>query len=123
MELNLGAVLREKRKEKNLTQQELADFMNVTKASVSKWETGQSYPDITFLPLLATYFDMTIDELLNYQPQLSDEEIQHLYNSLQQTFAKVSADERLATFTRLVKQYYSCYPFAFSDGRIFTQPL
>ncbi|WP_419762087.1 helix-turn-helix domain-containing protein, partial [Bacillus mobilis] len=39
-------------------------YNGITKASVSKWETGQSYPDITFLPLLASYFNISIDELI-----------------------------------------------------------
>lgn len=113
MELSLGIVLQHKRKEKNLTQQDVANFMNVSKVAVSKWENGQSYPDITFLPLLATYFDMTIDELLNYQPQLTSEEIQHLYGSLQHDLHQKKSQETWDTLQRLVKQYYSCYPFVF----------
>lgn len=42
---------------------------------MSKWESGNSYPDITFLPLLADFFDVSIDELLNYKIELSDDEI------------------------------------------------
>ena len=45
--------------------------MMVTKASVSKWETGQSYPDILLLPKLATFFNVTVDELIGYEPQLN----------------------------------------------------
>jgi len=54
-EINIAEVLARKRKEKGMTQEELSNFIGVSKASVSKWETGQSYPDITLLPLLATY--------------------------------------------------------------------
>ena len=49
-ELNIAKTLVLKRKEKGITQEELAAYIGVSKASVSKWETGQSYPDITFLP-------------------------------------------------------------------------
>jgi transcriptional regulator with XRE-family HTH domain len=45
-EFNMGAVIQQKRKEKELTQEELARLMGVSKSSVSKWETGQTYPDI-----------------------------------------------------------------------------
>lgn len=69
MEMNIGPIILEKRKEKKVTQQELANFIGVSKASVSKWETGQTYPDITLLPILAAYFDITIDALLTYEPQ------------------------------------------------------
>lgn len=110
MLLNIGETLAFLRKEKKITQQELADFVGVTKASVSKWENGQSYPDITLLPLLAAYFDQTIDELLNYQPQLTTHEIQRIYHSLQGDVKKAPA-ETLVRFRNLVKRYYSCYPF------------
>ena len=52
------------RKEKGQTQEEVAAAFGVTSQSVSKWETGQSYPDITLLPEIATYFDVTVDYLL-----------------------------------------------------------
>lgn len=61
------------RHEKKITQERLAEFLGVTKASVSKWETGQSMPDILMLPQLATYFDVKVDELMGYVPQLSKE--------------------------------------------------
>jgi len=54
-EINFAAIITEKRRAKGITQDELAAYTGVTKASVSKWETGQSYPDITLLPVLAAY--------------------------------------------------------------------
>ena len=60
-ELNIAKVIVENRRKKGLTQDELAAYMGVSKASVSKWETGQCYPDITFLPILATYFNISIE--------------------------------------------------------------
>lgn len=65
--LNVGTVILAQRKAAGLTQQAVADFLGVSKASVSKWETGQSYPDITLLPLLASFFNITVDELLAYR--------------------------------------------------------
>ena len=56
-------VIMQGRKAKGITQEELAQFMGVSKAAVSKWETGQSYPDITYLPQLAAYFNISVDEL------------------------------------------------------------
>lgn len=114
--MNLGLVISEKRKGKKITQQELANFMNVSKASVSKWETGQTYPDITLLPLLAAYFDISIDELLNFEPQLSSKEIQHIYASLKQSFTTKGAEEVLASLRSFVRRYYSCYPFILQMG-------
>lgn len=55
-EINIARTIIKKRKEKGLTQNELANYIGVSKVAVSKWEIGQSYPDITFLPQLATFF-------------------------------------------------------------------
>ena len=78
-EINIHKIIADKRKEKGITQEELAAYIGITKASVSKWETGQSYPDITFLPLLASYFNISIDELISYTPQMEQEDIKNLY--------------------------------------------
>lgn len=67
MKLNVSAFIRQKRKELNLTQGELAEKLGVTKASVSKWELAQSYPDLQLLPVIAEIFNCTVDELLGYR--------------------------------------------------------
>lgn len=72
-ELNLSENIVRLRHKKKLTQEGLADFLGVTKASVSKWENAQSMPDILLLPRLAAFFDVTIDELVGYKAQLSTE--------------------------------------------------
>lgn len=72
--MKIGQIISGKRKEKGITQQELAEFVGVSKAAVSKWETGLTYPDITLLPLLAAYFDVSMDQLLDYHSQLSAKE-------------------------------------------------
>ncbi len=63
------------RRKKGVTQEVLADFIGVTKTSVSKWETGTTMPDIQMLPLLASYFEVSVDELINYVPMLNREQI------------------------------------------------
>ena len=81
-EINIAKMITTKRKEKKITQDELAKYLGVSKAAISKWETGQSYPDITFLPILASYFNVSIDELIGYDPQMMKEEIKSLYQRL-----------------------------------------
>lgn len=49
---------------KNLTQEDIAEYLGITAQSVSKWERGESYPDITFLPALANIFETSIDLLI-----------------------------------------------------------
>lgn len=99
------------RREKGITQEELAKFIGVTKASVSKWETGLSMPDIMLLPQLATFFDVTVDEMLGYESQLGKEQIKAYYHSLAADFASKPFEEVMGKCEKLVKKYYSCYPF------------
>lgn len=49
---------------KDLTQEDVAEYLGITAQSVSKWERGESYPDITFLPALANIFETSVDLLL-----------------------------------------------------------
>lgn len=56
------------RKRSRVTQQELADSIGVSFQTISKWETGISMPDITVLPLLADYFQVSTDQLLGLKP-------------------------------------------------------
>ena len=58
----------ELRKEKAIGQQDLADVLGVSFQSVSKWETGVTMPDITLLPGIAEYFNVSVDELLGLKP-------------------------------------------------------
>ena len=62
----------ELRRRKHLTQQQLADIVGVTFQTISKWENGTAMPDITFLPTLAEYFEVSVDQLMGLVP-FSDE--------------------------------------------------
>lgn len=55
------------RKQKGVTQEELAVAIGVTNQSVSKWESAQCCPDIQLLPALADYFEVSIDELMGHE--------------------------------------------------------
>ena len=57
--------LQELRKQKGLTQEELAEVLYVSRAAVSKWESGRGYPNIDSLKSIASYFSVTVDELLS----------------------------------------------------------
>ncbi len=64
MEINLKEKLRALRQQKNITQETLANHLGISPQSVGKWERGEGFPDITLLPKIAFYFDVTVDELL-----------------------------------------------------------
>ena len=62
--LYLAENLKKYRIMKELTQEDIADYLNITPQSVSKWERGETYPDITLLPALANIFETSIDLLI-----------------------------------------------------------
>ena len=68
--MNIGEVILKLRKDKQLTQEQLAQAIGVTAPAVSKWETGSTYPDILLLPPLARALGTTIDHLLSYTQEL-----------------------------------------------------
>lgn len=109
--LNLNNNISRLRKEKRITQEALAEFAGVTKASVSKWETGATTPDIQILPILAAFFDVSVDELLGYEAQLSSKQIRYYYHKLAQEFAQKDFEEVWEESRELVKKYYGCYAF------------
>ena len=59
----IGANIARLRKEKNMTQDQLANLMGISFQAVSKWENGLSSPDVSSFPMLADVFGVTIDEL------------------------------------------------------------
>ncbi len=109
--LNLAENIIRLRHERKITQEELAAFVGVTKASVSKWENNQSIPDLMILLQLAAFFDVTVDELLGYEPQLSKDQIRHYYAGLSEDFVRLPFHEVLEKIRSLAHRYYSCYPF------------
>lgn len=65
----------ELRHKKNITQQELAKTVGVSFQTISKWESGSNMPDITYLPVLAEYFNVSIDQLMGIVPLTGEEYI------------------------------------------------
>ena len=71
MDMTIGKRIAHLRKEKGLTQEELAQHMGISPQAVSKWENDQTCPDISALPKLARLFDVTVDELLSGKQELA----------------------------------------------------
>lgn len=69
---SIGNFLAELRKEKGLTQKDVADFLNVSDKTVSHWECDKYSPDITAIPILAEFFGVTCDEILKGEKKTSE---------------------------------------------------
>ena len=77
----LSANLKKYRIMKELTQEDVAESLGITPQSVSKWERGESYPDITLLPALANIFETSVDLLLGMDTIRADETRRNIHKT------------------------------------------
>lgn len=109
--INIGKNITKFRRSKGITQDELASYIGVSKSSVSKWENNITYPDIVLLPQLATLFNISLDELIGYEPQLTKQDMQKIYYKLAQEFAQKDPNDVFGKCEEYIKKYYSCFEF------------
>ena len=77
-----GKLISSIRKDKGLTQKQFADSLGVSNATISKWETGKGFPDISLLEPLASVLDITVSEVLAGERRKNNEETNSLINYL-----------------------------------------
>ena len=75
--MEMGKEIRRLRNERGITQEALAEALNVTAQTVSKWECGTSIPDVQMLPQIAVFFGVTIDRLFAMAPEQQMERIEN----------------------------------------------
>ena len=95
MKILIGENIKQLRKANNITQEQLAEALNITCAAVSKWERRDTYPDITLLQPLAYFFGVTLDELMGYQASKIQKDIDELiarYTELYRTDCEAARD-------------------------------
>ena len=76
--VGIGKTIRELRKKKGITQEALAGALSVSPQAVSKWESGLTYPDMTMIPVIAGYFDISLDTLFDYDTEKTKQKIQKI---------------------------------------------
>ena len=77
--MEIGKKIRNLRLEKEVKQEELAEYLGVSIQAVSKWETEASVPDIALLPGIAVFFGVTIDELFQLSDEAEFERIENMF--------------------------------------------
>ena len=75
MEIKIGENIKRLRKAKGVTQEQIGELLGISVTAVSKWERNETYPDITLLFPLAHYFGVTLDELMGYDEEKVQAEI------------------------------------------------
>lgn len=107
MNINLADQLKALRKEKNVSQEKLAAYLNISYQAVSKWENGNAYPDIQFLPEISRFFGISIDELLQVE-KLDEQTLLEEYASKAETLFR--NDEDMEKLLALWKEAYQKMP-------------
>jgi transcriptional regulator with XRE-family HTH domain/DNA-binding SARP family transcriptional activator len=99
--MEIGKRIRQLRTNKGVTQEELANALNVSNQAVSRWETGITTPDIYLLPSIALFFGVTIDEIFNPTPE---EKLERLRRRFYYTEDYLSDDEFKSALAFLKEQ-------------------
>lgn len=82
--MNIGNKIKSLRKAKGLTQEQLANAIGISFQAVSKWENNIAYPDITLAPVLANFFEVSMDELFAFSLAEKENTIKNIVNDANQ---------------------------------------
>ena len=97
-QMKIGNFLKELRKEKGITQAQLAETLNVSARTVSRWETGSNMPDISLLVDIADYYDISIPEIIN------GERKSEIMNEEERKIAKTMSDYATTEKEKIFKE-------------------
>lgn len=104
MNMKLGEKIRYLRKMKNISQEVLALYLGVSFQAVSKWENGDCLPDVTMIPAIAAFFEVSTDELFDYNRiQMEQKVLQECWNIAEYRYSEPEKAE--ADLRKLLRQY------------------
>lgn len=112
--MKINQIIREKRKELSLTQEQIADFLGVSTPAVNKWEKGSTYPDITLLPALARLFKIDLNTLMSFNDNLTDIEIENFIDEVDQTVREQGYDAAFQKAISKIHEYPTCENLIYS---------
>lgn len=109
MAIRIGENVKMLRKQRDITQEQLAELLGVSNAAISKWERGETYPDISLLPIIAHYFSISLDELIGYDKKTIDYEIDVILNEFKKNWSLGNFDKAGEIITDAFKKYKNDY--------------
>lgn len=98
--IRIGEKIRLLRKKNDVTQDKLADHLGVTPQAVSRWESGVCYPDMNYLPSIADYFSVTMDDLLCYTGAQKTAKVQEYLEEVEHLLDRDRVTEALEVLRR-----------------------
>ena len=106
MNINLGMKIRELRKKNGLTQEDMAEKLNITAQAISKWENNTCYPDMAQIPVLANFFGVSLDELFCYDVAQLNKRIDEIIATAKKYFWS-APDKCKEVYLNALKEYPS----------------
>ena len=106
--MKINEIIKEKRKQRSLTQEQVAEYLGVSTPAVNKWEQGVNYPDITLLPALARLLQTDLNTLLSFDDDLTEVEINNFTNYIQQAMQADGYEAGFAAAMQKIHEYPSC---------------
>ena len=103
--MKINEVIRKHRKEKNMTQEEMANRLGVTAPAVNKWESGASMPDISLLAPIARLLNVSLDELLSFKEKLSEIEVSSIIKDIYAMFDTQPIEAVYQKILEVTKEY------------------
>lgn len=101
----MNTIVKEKRKELGLTQEQVADYLGVSTPAVSKWEKGASYPDVSLLPALARLLKIDLNTLMCFHEELSSKEIALFMNKVTEVTREEGFEQGYELAMEKIREY------------------
>ncbi len=105
MNITIDKQLKKLRKDKDITQEALANHLGITVQAVSKWERGEGFPDITLLPSIASFFNVSVDDILGVGEIEKQRIIDEYREKDTALFREGKSKERVALLREAIKEF------------------
>lgn len=107
--MSFGNIIKKLRSDRNMTQEQLAEVLSISAQAVSRWETNIALPDISLLPILANFFDVTTDFLLEVDASSREKEIESLSEAAREYTTNGQWSKGVEILRKAIRKYPSAY--------------
>ena len=108
--VKLGAKIRELRKQRGISQEKLAEHLGVTFQAVSKWESGATMPDVLLIPAIASFFEVSTDELFDYSLYETEKKVGAIVDEYSKSWGNSGTCENPERCEEILREGLKKYP-------------